>query len=222
MDNRQQRTMHSFVHVLVFLERHPVSPTPPLLAGMRNALDATVARLEKLSGAQHHSRGMVGARVDQRRLALRRERMMPLVRIAKPLLNFAPGAEAALRVPHARADARTVAAAALRMADALEPHKKLLIAAGCSADFLKEIRHEARELALAAKLNRESRERLSTTTAAIASELKKGMKTVQVIEGMVMLHFGKEPGTIRLWRNRRRITARIGRPKKSRKPPPVS
>lgn len=222
MDNRQMRTLHAFDHALIFLDQHPVTPMPPLLAGMRNSLEASAERLRKLGGEQSLSKSTVGARVEQKRLALRRERMMPLVRIAKPLLAFAPGAEGALRVPHARADARTVAAAALRMADALDRHKKLLLAAGCDANILKDIRHEARELALAAKINVQSRERLSTATAGVAAEIKKGMKTLQVIEGLVMLHFSKQPRMIELWRNRRRVTARIGRPKKSRKPPLVS
>jgi hypothetical protein len=38
------------------------------------------------------------------------------------------------------------------------------------------------------------------------------MKTLTVLEGLVMPHFAQRPGMIALGRNRRRVSARIGRP----------
>ena len=138
---------------------------------------------------------------------------MPLVRIAKPLLAFAPGVEKALRVPHARSDAYTVAMAALRMADVVAPHAKLLSSAGYSKDYLKQFRHEARELGLAVKTSESARLRRTKATQAIAAELEKAKKTVTVIEGMVMLHHGSDSEWAKHWKERRRVTMRIGRPR---------
>jgi hypothetical protein len=150
----------------------------------------------------------------KRRRKLRREAMMPLVRIARPILAFAPGVEAALQVPHARADARTVAKAALRMADTIAPHAKLLRSAGYPKNFLTDFRRQARERALAAKNSQKARERRSTATTAIASEFRKAMQTVTIIEGLVMLHHAKRGDALEVWKHQRRVRARMGRPKR--------
>ena len=125
--------------------------------------------------------------------------------------------EAALRVPHARSDAYTVATAALRMADAVAPHAKLLLSAGYSKDYLKQFRHEARQLALVVKSSEAARARSSKATKAIAAEFQKAKKTVTVIEGLVMLHHGSDSEWVKLWKARRRVTKRMGRPRNRKK-----
>jgi hypothetical protein len=221
MDNRQRRTLQAFISIKVFLENGRLTPAPPLLAGMRKSLEASIDRIRSLRLEQHIANNSRDGKVELRRRKLRRERMMPLVRIAKPLLAFAPRVEPTLRVPHARADAHTVATAALKMADALEPHARLLASAGCSKDFLRQLRQEARALALAVKTTEKARQRTSVATAAIAAEFKKAMKTVTVIEGLVMLNYGGDPATQAVWRRTRRVSARIGRPKQRSKRPQV-
>lgn len=216
MDNRQQRTLVSFENILIFLDQHPIRPEPPLLAGMRKSLRASIDRMSAYNTTQQNADRAKNQAVETRRRTLRRERMMPLVRIAKPLLRFAPGAERALSVPHARASAKAVADAALRMADALKPHARLLKTAGVSSAFLTEMRHEARSLALSAKQAEGARRTGSRATAALASEIRKAMQTVTVIEGLVMLHFAKQPGMVSLWRERRRVSRRLGRPRQRR------
>ena len=129
--------------------------------------------------------------------------MLPLKNIAKGQLKFAPGAEAALRVPHARASARVVAAAALRMADSLMPHARLLASAGVNKDFLRQMRQEARGLAITTRESSEFRRRRRQATAGLAAELKKGRGIVAVMEGMVMLH---DRSNIEEWRILRRIS----------------
>jgi len=221
MDNRQERMLTTFHTILFFLERHPISPEPPLLAGMRKSLEASLTKLRAHGLTQHMALNLSAGSVEHRRRALRRDRMMPLVRIAKPLLAFAPGVSRALQVPHARADAHTVATAAMRMADALAPHNRLLISAGYPRDFLKTLRLEARDLALVTTRVESAREKRSKATAAIAAEFKKAKKTVTVIEGLVMLHIGSNRNSVKYWRQQRRVSARLGRPlqRKSRARP---
>src|SRR4051812_48721686 len=125
MDNRQERTIRAFENILIYCEQHPIVPEPPLMAGVRKSLPAAVNRLRDLGSEQFTATRALNGGVPLRVRKLRREHMMPLVRIARPLLAFAPGVEKSLRVPHARADALTVATAALRIADAVTPHAKL-------------------------------------------------------------------------------------------------
>jgi hypothetical protein len=221
MDNRQRRTLVAFENVLIFLDQHPIRPEPPLLAGMRKSLRASIDRMSKYGVTQNKTGIEKKQDVETRRRALRRERMMPLARIAKPLLRFAPGTERALTVPHARASAKEVADAALRMTDALKPHARLLKTAGVSPSFLTDMRNEARHLALSAKRAEGARRTGSQATEGLATEIRKAMQTVTVIEGLVMLHFAKEPGTVKLWRERRRVGARLGRPPRKRRSRPA-
>ena len=148
---------------------------------------------------------------------------MPLVRIAKPLLKFAPGTEQVLRVPHARAGTATVAMHALNMAKALTPHTKLLTSAGYSRDFIAELTTEAQELAAMTTRADRARQRRSRATAAIRQELKKAMGTVTVIEGILMARaVPSDHVTMELWRGARRVHARMGRPPERGKRPTAS
>ena len=213
MDNRQKRTLESFGRALDFFNGFPIVPEPPLLTGMKKSLSASIARIKEASQVQHNTMRFEGGHVEWHQQKLRRGTMIPLVRTVKPLLSFAPGAEAVLRVPHARANARTVTDAAIRIADLLDKHVKLLSAAGYSREFLRQLRQEAKDLALAANKTQAARLRCAQATATIAAELRKGMRTLTVMEGLVMHHHGSNDLAVSIWRNRRRVTKRIGRPK---------
>lgn len=217
MDERQQQTAHVFNGALEYLERYPITPEPPLMTGKRRQLAESLARIAANADVQRNLDPRLLDNVEGRRKALRSKRMIPLRKLATGQLKFAPGAERALAVPHARASARVVAAAALRMADALMPHSRLLAAAGVTRDFLREMRHEARRLALAAKQSAETRRRRSEATAAIASELKKGLAILAVLEGMVMLH---APQSMEQWKLARSVPKKVGRPRKIRRRKP--
>jgi hypothetical protein len=224
MDNRQVRTLQTFERVLVYLEQHPVQPEPPLLARMKQSLTTSIARLYELHTQQTAAtRGVGSPNVRQMRQHMRRDVLMPLVRIARPLLRFAPGTDHVLRVPHARADTATIATHALDMAKALAPHAKLLTSAGYSKDFLAQFTKEARRLATVTSEADKARQRRSRATLAIRRELEKAMGTVSVIEGILMAHVG--PGdrqVMELWRGARRVQARAGRPRKRGKRPTPS
>jgi len=215
MESRQQRTMAAFENVLAFLKEHPIKPEPPLLGRMRSSLQAMVRQLQAAAAGQvsrTRSMGDIAERLGARRLAMRKE-MMALVRIARPLLKFAPDAELALRVPHARADTEAVAHAAMAMTKALAPHAEVLEDAGYEKGFFAEFSARARRLAEAAGDAERARNERGRLTADIASAVKEGMRLVMVIEGMVMRAFADQSGTLVYWRNQRRVSKRIGRPK---------
>ncbi len=216
MDNRQQRTIETFERILLYLDRHPIEPEQPLLTRMKQSLTTSVARLHELRLQQHEANiGLSGETVQMMRQHMRRERLMPLVRIAKPLLKFAPGTGHVLRVPHARADTATIATHALDMAKALTPHAKLLASAGYSKDFIAEFTREARQLAALATAGDKTRQRRSRATTAIRQEIKKGTQTVTVIEGILMTRLSpSDRAGSEEWRLTRRVQGRAGRPPK--------
>jgi hypothetical protein len=228
MDNRQQRTVQTFARILIYLEQHPIEPEPPLLTKMKQSLTKSINRLHELEQDQHAAnQGLSGAAVRAKRQHMRQQQLMPLVRITKPLLKFAPDTAHVLRVPHARADTATVASHALDVAKALTPHTKLLTSAGYAKDFIAQLTTEARELAALANAQDKARQRHSRATAAIRAEIKKAMGTVSVIEGIVMTRIHpRDRQMMELWRGARRVPARQGRPPQRGKravesPPPA-
>ena len=220
MENRQERTFNSFMKVQAWLEyQKKTVPEPPLLVEMRQKLDESMRRLRTLATAQIGATGRARGKARKMAADLRRRRMMPLVRIARPFFKFVPDAERVLKVPHARANASAVATRALEIAKLLEPHRELVASAGCDADFLDSFTREARALADAAKTTEMGRAERSQVTRAIASELKSAMETVSVIEGLVMLHHGTNKAAVKFWKGRRKVGARMGRPPKRKDEP---
>ena len=218
MHERQEQSTGVLKAALAYFERFPISPEPPLLTGKRRQLQETLDRIAASAKAQTLGYTRDPGLLDRRRKELREKRMLPLRQLATAELRFAPGAEAALRVPHARASARVVAAAAVRMADALMPHARLLRAAGVSKDFLIQMRQEAHALALTTRENAAKRKRRTEATAAIAAEIKKGLAIVATLEGLVLLH--ATPENVDLLRNTRRRMKKVGRPRKPRRRKP--
>ena len=215
MDTRQRRTIASFGNVLIFLEQHPLKPEVPLLGRTVARLEAVIHRIQELGSRQggvYTASGGTAPRVRQLKAVLRRE-MMALVRIAAPELAYSP-AEAALRVPHARASAQVVAECAVAMAEAVSPHGRLLKDAGYPKEFLREFRARAKALASWEQGATKARNERSIATTDIAEAFKEGMRLVTVIEGLVMRSYAHQPRMLQLWRNRRRVSKRIGRPKR--------
>lgn len=216
MDSRQERTVRSFENVLIFLDQGLLDSEPPLLKEKRRELSASIKRLEELGTQQWIANPKGRAKARELSRKLRQDTMMPLVRIAKLLLKFAPGAERALRVPHARADMMTVATTALEMAKVLKPHTDLLVSAGFPKTVIADLEASARRVADGARGSASARENRGRLAREVAHELKEAMKTVTVIEGIVMLH--STPMIRKAWKERRRVPRRMGRPKQKRQP----
>jgi len=213
MDNRQFRTIHMFRRVLECLDHHGIEPEPPLLIRQRQALTKTMGALSELGATQDLAtrQARTGSAVQHLRQKLRRERLIPLSRIAKPLLKFAPGTQVVMRVPHARTDTLTLAQHGEKVAQVLSRHTRLLASAGFSKDFLVDLRTESRELAAMAQAHSKSMQRLSRATVEVKRHIKKGMDTVMVADGIILAHT-RDASLLAAWRNARRIERKTGRP----------
>lgn len=216
MDQRQLRTVQTYEHILLFLKQEKVEPEPPLLTQKQVELAEVLARLRQLEVRQLPQPQTRVRDLSQR---LRRERMIPMARLMKRLLAFAPGLERVVRVPHARADALTVATAALEMAKFIEPHMELLVTAGVPRASAAALRAEAERLAETLRGADEKREVRGRVTREIAAEMKSATAIVGVIDGMMHVHFAGQPILLRHWKNRRKVGKRIGRPPQKLKSP---
>ena len=221
MDNRQRRMLEALMRTHTASELPDVGPQPPLFNRMRTQIGQSITRISDYQQTQMAAASTLTgeASLDHLRNRIRRERMMPLVKVAKPLLRFAPGTAAALRIPHARASSTDVASAAIRLFDALKPHHKLLASAGYPKDFILEMRKEADVIALAVKRSDKARQKRAHATASLAAEFKKANGAVTVLEGILAARLAKDGVFRARWYAARRVKARTGRPKKRRGDP---
>src|SRR5437867_3159465 len=95
MNGRQSRTLQALRRVSGFVAAETTkSDGPPLLARMAADLDRSIERIHELSVTQLTARSTLRnepRNVEQLRRTIRRDRMMPLIKVARPLLKFAPG-----------------------------------------------------------------------------------------------------------------------------------
>lgn len=214
MDQRQLRTVETFERVLLYLDHEKVEPVPPLLTEKRDQLAESIVRLRELS---HRHRPQPRARSRDLSQRLRRERMLPLARLMRRMLAYAPGVEKVLRVPHARADAMTIATAAIEMAKFLEPHRELLVSAGMAANSVEQLRQDAELLGASLQGGDAARDERSRVTREIAKEMKSAMATLGIIDALVLNQFTGSPVMQKHWKARRKVGKRMGRPPQKRK-----
>lgn len=217
MNDRQKRTVAALQQVLIYFEVHPLAAEPPLLARSRESLQRTIDQVRALSVRQLTALEEMNGHVEHYKQALREGRMMKLKRIGTKRLRNLVSPDA-LRIPHKRENAPAVAEAALRMATVFEPYPDLLADAGLPPDFLAAMRQEAHDLKLSARRSETARNHRSLATRDIAGLLDEAMDTVTIIEGLVMEHYGTDKGTMRTWKQFRRVQKRKGRPRTRKAP----
>ena len=94
-----------FQGVVSLMPKITIEPQPQLFFQKGTELHDCIMRVQQLHTEQQRTRKEMLGEVDVKVATLRRKRMMPLARIARPLLAYAPGAEEVLKVPHTRSDA---------------------------------------------------------------------------------------------------------------------
>lgn len=211
MNERQRETIERFRNAFGFFAGNPIPHAPPLVSDMCGQLRKSLARIEQADRVQNHHPVAGRGRVPERRDSLRRTKLIPLRRIALPLMKNIPGARAALSVPATHASAATVAAAAVRMVDYLLPKSGLLRSAGVTKDFLRDLKAEARALALSTRERETWLARRSEATRIIRAEITKGLGAISTLDGLVALH---APEQLDGFRGVSGIHARVGRPRK--------
>ena len=214
MQNRQDRTAAMFGRVEIFLNQYPIAPAPPLLVRMREELKRLGREIDHLQlrqndGGKHLSSPRA---IGMFKRVLRQDWMIPLARTARPLLKHSPVPAAVFVIPHASTQPIAVATHALRMAKALKPMQGLLADAGYSKEWMREFHARAAQLATSAKERIDRREGRVKATAAVAAAIAKGMRNVNVIEGIVFGKFGAQSVERQMWRRSRRVSQRMGRP----------
>ena len=90
----------------------------------------------------------------------------------------------------------------------------MLTAAGIDKAFIDSFREQARDLDSIVKRNAEARRRHAQESAGIVKELKAGLPTLSVIDGLIALH---APRLQTSWQFQRGVRKKVERPRKIRR-----
>lgn len=214
MKNVQQRQQHSLELCREFLDAH--APQAKEIAAFRVQLAAVVERLARLASRQGNEvalqRWQAREMVRLRNL-LRVEHLLRIARPARALLRNQPRREEMLRVPHKRANSDVVVAFSKALAKWLVPFVPAFLKVGFQKDFLKRLRAATRELQKAARLVSAAERGQTTTTAAIARELRRGYEIKMAIDGLLMPYFATDRDLRTGWERAKRVGRKTGRPR---------
>jgi len=143
---RQNHTIPTYRDILGFFERtaHLMSPEIRVIV---KRFDATVQEIHQLRAITPVIR--VNARLKTLEVPLatmREEQMLPLSRMARRVFAGESAILAAIRVPHKKASSDVMINAALRMVEALTPHRRTLKEASIDPARLTRLKAEAKSL----------------------------------------------------------------------------
>ncbi len=164
------------------------------------ALDSAINALETHASAQSSGRG--GARQGAAGKAAARDELMrdleAISRTARAMALTTPGLDDKFRTPHNKSNQEVLAAARAVATDAL-PLKAKFIRRGMPADFLEVL---AADIALMEQANSQKArgtESHVAATAAIDTEVERGMNAVRQLDPVMRNTFVSDPATLAAW-----------------------
>jgi hypothetical protein len=141
--------------------------------------------------------------------------MIPLARMGRRTLRFAPGAEAALSTPHASVSHAALVAGAERMLKFVRSHRKLL-AGAFGPGFLEGLRETTRELKHLTTTESERKTRHAKSARALREQLARGHELVLILDGLILAPGDRDERIASTWKAATRLPKRLGRPKMKR------
>lgn len=207
MQSRQKQVIEMIQRVQDFLGANPPPPSTGYTLQKKN-LDDVVATLTEHSTDQVSGRKLSRAET-QRQKALRRklrvEHIGPIAQIARASLADVPGIENALRLPPDNLSTMKLVAEANSMRETAAKFEPLFVESGRPEDFLKQLDAAIEELRQSVLGRARNVGQHVGAKAGIAKEIKRGRKTVELLDTVVRAAFRQSPDVLAKWRIARRI-----------------
>jgi hypothetical protein len=215
MNERQQRTLAAYRRIVSVLSRF-VSRLAPEALVILERLRATIDEIDRQEAKQTLARTNRPLAPARRLVeAMRKEKMLPLARLARRLFAGEPAIAAALRVPHKRAPADELFAASALMVRTLRPHRALLAQSRIDPKRIDQLQLEARRLKKLLSTLEASLADRAVPTRRLTALFASAQMDVAALDALV----GASSTGITAWHSIRRIGKRIGRPRsRPRKP----
>lgn len=212
MQSAQGYTLLSLQNVQAYLSENAAALGNAIPADTRTLLDDSIAELSGHVAAQDgHTRTAKSAvaRQHAKRVALIRDHMAPIARIAKLELEGTPEL-VSLSLPRGHPATERLAALAEGMAVAAEPYADVFVRTGCKPEFIQNLRTAANELLQALQDRTQSRGKSRAATSALRTRLSRARKVVHVIDGFVKSALADDPDRLAGWKLVMRVPKRPG------------
>ena len=201
MKDTERRRLEMFMRVLEFCTEHAAQFPPTSFAGEQIAiLNSVINALETHARAQ--SSGRSGARQGAAGKAAARDELMrdleAISRTARSMALTTPGLEDKFRVPHNKSNQDVLAAARAAATNAL-PLKAEFIRRGMPADFLEDLAADIAAMDEAITQKARGTESHIAATAAIDTEVERGMTAVRQLDAAVRNTFASDPAVLAAW-----------------------
>ena len=203
----QTKVLLSLRGAQAFLEANARRLPTVNATGARRRLDDDIARLSAHAAQQVASDLQArGATKLQRalRLALLRDHMSPIARIAKLELPRTPDVDP-FRMPKGKPIVARLAAMAQGMAEAAAPHAEVFIAAGMPVDFIARLTQAADALLESVIYRTASRGRRAGATTGLGTQLSAGRQTVHVLDAFVKTELKDDAALLASWNSVKRV-----------------
>jgi len=209
MQSRQGNVLHTLLAVRQFIRDKAAQLGSVVTVGSIQKLDDIIAKLQAIVAEQSTTDLQAkGATQSQQtlRLALVRDHMAKIARIAV-VVSLPPDAELAkLRTPKPNLGIPRLAAAALGMAGAVAQHASLFTEFGVTPDFVAELQTAATDL-VGARETHDSRKAVrSSATTGLKEELANGRKIVSVLDAFVKSAVKSDPAMLAGWNTAKRVS----------------
>ena len=201
-------TLDTLQRVQEFLSQHPLVDSPAQLGEQATELDDVIQRL---SGEMvNQETGVRYARVHTEyeaklRQTLYADHMQPIARIARDVLD-ASSMNKAFRLPTGGQRVNlTLITAARAMAGAAEQQKDVFLRHGQPQDFIEQLRSAAETLENARLAKTENTRRRVTATKSVRDQLRRGRRTLRLLNAVLMPMLRKQPELLAAWKSAKRV-----------------
>jgi hypothetical protein len=207
MQSRQGNVLQALRTVENFLTTNAAKLDDVVTTGTRKKLAETITTLEATVNEQAGS-GVIAkggtSRYHALRIALIRDHMAPIARIARAELPPTPELSA-LRMPRTAWKMERLAAAAHGMAQAAESSAAHFVAAGLPTDFIARLQGAADAMVRSVSDRKQTRGRLTGATKGLATTISSALKLVGVIDALVTSALVDDPALLANWKVVKRV-----------------
>jgi hypothetical protein len=203
MNDTERRRLEMFIRVREFGIEHAAQLPPTSFAGEQLLIvDTAINALERHASVQSSGRSTVRQSATSK-AAARDELMRDLEaisRTARMMGKMIPGLEDKFRIPHNQSNQAALAVARAALSDAL-PFKTEFIRRGMPANFLEDLQSDIDVLEEAIARKAQGAGAQVAATAAIDTEIERGMDAVRQLDPVVRNTFSSDPATLAAWQS---------------------
>lgn len=223
MNDLERRRLEMFIRVREFGSAHTAQFPPTSFAGEQFAVvNSAIDALETHASAQ--TSGKSTAQQAATSKAVARDELMrdleAISRTARAMGQNVPGLADKFRMPHNQSHQTVLTVARAALSDAL-PFKPEFIKRGMPANFLEDLQDDIDVMEEAIARKAQGAGSQVAATAAIDTEIERGMNAVRQLDPVMRNTFANDPATLAEWQS----ASHVERPprrmtKKPATPPP--